>query len=102
MSLQAGNILLDTNGEVKLADFGVSACMFDSGDRQRSRNTFTGTPCWSVYKHLLLDYPSVFVSLDVFCFSHCISTDFVGWHQKFCSLELDMISSEFLVTNLAL
>lgn len=46
MSLQAGNILLDTNGVVKLADFGVSACMFDSGDRQRSRNTFTGTPCW--------------------------------------------------------
>ncbi|KAJ8538617.1 hypothetical protein K7X08_029913 [Anisodus acutangulus] len=44
--VKAGNILLDTNGVVKLADFGVSACMFDSGDRQLSRNTFTGTPCW--------------------------------------------------------
>ncbi|KAF7129302.1 hypothetical protein RHSIM_Rhsim10G0020800 [Rhododendron simsii] len=42
----AGNILMDTNGAVKLADFGVSACMFDTGDRQRSRNTFVGTPCW--------------------------------------------------------
>ncbi|XVF53154.1 hypothetical protein PTKIN_Ptkin05aG0077500 [Pterospermum kingtungense] len=44
--VKAGNILLDNNGAVKLADFGVSACMFDAGDRQRSRNTFAGTPCW--------------------------------------------------------
>ncbi|OAY74241.1 Serine/threonine-protein kinase fray2 [Ananas comosus] len=44
--VKAGNILLDSSGRVKLGDFGVSACMFDKGDRQRSRNTFVGTPCW--------------------------------------------------------
>ncbi|GAQ92864.1 Serine Threonine protein kinase [Klebsormidium nitens] len=44
--VKAGNILIDTNGTVKLADYGVSAFMFDSGDRQRSRQTFVGTPCW--------------------------------------------------------
>ncbi|XP_076950972.1 serine/threonine-protein kinase BLUS1-like [Bidens hawaiensis] len=44
--VKAGNILVDNNGSIKLADFGVSACMFDTGDRQRSRNTFVGTPCW--------------------------------------------------------
>ncbi|KAI3824005.1 hypothetical protein L1987_05452 [Smallanthus sonchifolius] len=44
--VKAGNILADNNGSIKLADFGVSACMFDTGDRQRSRNTFVGTPCW--------------------------------------------------------
>ncbi|KAL5211042.1 hypothetical protein ABZP36_006665 [Zizania latifolia] len=44
--VKAGNILIDSPGIVKLGDFGVSACLFDRGDRQRSRNTFVGTPCW--------------------------------------------------------
>ncbi|KAL0904271.1 hypothetical protein M5K25_026357 [Dendrobium thyrsiflorum] len=44
--VKAGNILLDNSGAVKLGDFGVTACMFDKGDRQSSRNTFVGTPCW--------------------------------------------------------
>ncbi|XP_010551577.1 PREDICTED: serine/threonine-protein kinase BLUS1 isoform X2 [Tarenaya hassleriana] len=44
--VKAGNILVDSKGAVKLGDFGVSACMFDCGERKRTRNTFVGTPCW--------------------------------------------------------
>ncbi|KAI3688616.1 hypothetical protein L2E82_46319 [Cichorium intybus] len=44
--VKAGNILISDQGAIKLGDFGVSACLFDSGDRQRVRNTFVGTPCW--------------------------------------------------------
>ncbi|KAJ0776088.1 putative protein kinase STE-STE20-Fray family [Helianthus annuus] len=44
---EAGNILISENGAIKLGDLGVSACLFDSGDRQRTRNTFVGTPCWA-------------------------------------------------------
>ncbi|KAI3455170.1 hypothetical protein Pfo_011833 [Paulownia fortunei] len=44
--VKAGNVLIDSRGGIKLGDFGVSAYLFDSGDRQRMRNTFVGTPCW--------------------------------------------------------
>ncbi|KAK1413151.1 hypothetical protein QVD17_34919 [Tagetes erecta] len=44
--VKAGNILISERGAIKLGDLGVSACLFDSGDRQRTRNTFVGTPCW--------------------------------------------------------
>lgn len=40
--LKAANILLSSNGDVFLSDFGVSASMRDSKRRQ----TFVGTPCW--------------------------------------------------------
>ncbi|KAE8023461.1 hypothetical protein FH972_009152 [Carpinus fangiana] len=44
--IKAGNILIDSKGAVKLADFGLVASMFDTGSRQRARKTFAGTPCW--------------------------------------------------------
>ena len=44
--VKAGNILVDANGDVKLADFGVSASSWGSGGRPRSHQTFVGTPCW--------------------------------------------------------
>ncbi|KAK7325322.1 hypothetical protein VNO77_29484 [Canavalia gladiata] len=44
--IKAGNLLIDAHAGLKLGDFGVSACLYDSGDRQRTRNSFVGTPCW--------------------------------------------------------
>ncbi|KAF9618188.1 hypothetical protein IFM89_000657 [Coptis chinensis] len=44
--VKAGNILVDSHGAIKLGDLGVSASLFDSGDRRHKRNTITGTPCW--------------------------------------------------------
>lgn len=63
--LQAGNILVDTRGAIKLGDFGVSACLFDSGDRQRTRNTFVGTPCWCISFIIDLSHRIVFKDLII-------------------------------------
>lgn len=46
---QAGNILIDTDGTVLLADFGVAASLERTGSwgaQAAARNTFVGTPCW--------------------------------------------------------
>lgn len=47
--IKAGNILIDKDGTVFLADFGVSASLERTGSwghSQAARNTFVGTPCW--------------------------------------------------------
>lgn len=44
--VKGGNLLLDANGDVKVADFGVSGWLVQSGQQQEKAKTFVGTPCW--------------------------------------------------------
>jgi len=44
--IKAGNILIDHNGEVRIADFGVSGWLVNAGTQQEKAKTFVGTPCW--------------------------------------------------------
>ncbi|KAJ9059493.1 hypothetical protein DSO57_1001566 [Entomophthora muscae] len=44
--IKAGNLLVDDQGTVLLADFGVSSTLNDPGERKNVRKTFVGTPCW--------------------------------------------------------
>jgi len=44
--IKAGNILISSEGEVKLTDFGVSKYLVENGGRTDVTYTFVGTPCW--------------------------------------------------------
>ena len=60
--VKGGNLLLDSNGDVKVADFGVSGWLVQSGQQQEKAKTFVGTPCWMapegefLFYHCLLLY----------------------------------------------
>jgi len=44
--IKAGNLLLDEQANVRIADFGVSSWLIDGGNKREHTTTFVGTPCW--------------------------------------------------------
>jgi len=44
--IKAGNILIDSDGRIRIADFGVSGWLIHAGKTQEKAQTFVGTPCW--------------------------------------------------------
>jgi serine/threonine protein kinase len=48
--IKAGNILIDVNGNIKIADFGVSSFLLLTNNgslyQHEKAKTFVGTPCW--------------------------------------------------------
>lgn len=54
--IKAGNILLDSNGDVRIADFGVSGWLVNAGSQQERAKTFVGTPCWMV-RYCTFEFP---------------------------------------------
>ena len=69
--IKAANILLNSNGEIKIADFGLSR-KFESGSQQTIK--FVGTPYWmapEIISGVAYSYPADIWSVGITCVELC-------------------------------
>ncbi|KAL9857479.1 putative protein kinase STE-STE20-Fray family [Arabidopsis thaliana] len=95
-NVKAGNVLVDSEGTVKLGDFEISASMFDSVERMRtsSENTFVGNPRWMAPEKDMQQVDGYDFKVDIWSFG-MTALELAHGHSPTTVLPLNLQNSPF-------